>query len=307
MATVANDTRFRIAFNRMALREKLPKGDPRWGTFNDSFDNLTLSPVEIADQIYKGYAYTTWHSGRRNVENFICGQFIAIDMDSEDDRSRLDVLSEHPFVRMYGGILHTTPSHTEAAPRARVIFLLDRPIETGEGYTEAIRFLIAMFASDAACKDAAHFFYGASGCDLRIPDNVLPVSVLRRYYLRWMARTAKQQWQRLPTMAHENVISLDAERQRRRSATMEAGAPDDVEKLRTALGKIDPWAIDYNRWIGVIAAAKREFGEPAFGVIESWAQGKPGEVRREWERLKVAGRAKSTSAGTIYYLAAGGR
>jgi hypothetical protein len=55
--------RYRIAFNRMALTGKLPQGDRRWADFNDGFDNLTLTPTQIADHIYRGYSFTTWHDG----------------------------------------------------------------------------------------------------------------------------------------------------------------------------------------------------------------------------------------------------
>jgi hypothetical protein len=176
----------RIAFNRMALSAKLPQGDHRWGEFNDSFDNLTLDATAIADYIYRGYAFTTWMSGRRSIENFICGQHIAIDMDTGDERSTIDALSAHLLVRMYGGVIYTTPSHTPETPRARVLFLLDQTITDAEGYKEAMKFIIAQFdGADVACKDASRFFYGSLGCDLRLPDNVLPVAELRSLYRKW--------------------------------------------------------------------------------------------------------------------------
>lgn len=181
--------RYRIAFNRMALTAKLPSGDRRWAEFNDGFDNLTLSNVEIADQIYKGYAFTTWHDGRRSIENFICGQHIAIDMDTGDARSTLDTLMLHPWVRMYASLLYTTPSHTDHAPRARVVFMLDRCIESATGYTEAAKFVISQFdGADVACSDASRFFYGSLNCDMALPDGVLPVDHLRKFYADWQRK-----------------------------------------------------------------------------------------------------------------------
>lgn len=297
-------TRYRIAFNRMALREKLPQGDRRWAEFNDGFDNLTLEPFEVADQIYKGYAFTAWFDGRRATDNFILAQHIAVDMDTKDGRSTFDVLTEHPFVRMYGGLLYTTPSHTPEAPKARVLFFLDAPIEDAEGYKEAIRFVTAQFdGADPACVDSARFLYGSYACDLRLPGNVLPVGTLRRYYRRW---AAKHQKQAVTSVTTPDVISLDAERQRRRAAALAENMPDELGKLRDALAKIDPYSVDYNRWIGIIAAIKREFGEAGLPVASTWAKGKPGEVEREWARVK-SGRGKQMHVNTIYYLAAGGR
>lgn len=194
--------KYRIAFNRMALRAKLPQGDARWGEFNDSFDNLTFDTLTIADHIYRGYAFTTWMSGRRSIENFICGQHIAVDLDTGDERSTLANLSTHILVRMYGGIIYTTPSHTLEAPRARVLFFLDQPITDATGYQEAAKFIIAQFAgADAACSDASRFFYGSYNCELAIPDNVLPLLELRHHYAKWK----RAQPRREPVTAREYI------------------------------------------------------------------------------------------------------
>lgn len=180
------ESRYRIAFNAMALSGKLPMGDPRWAEFNDSFDNLTFTLSQIADHIYRGYAFTTWHEGRRSIEHFICGQHIAVDMDTGDERSTLAALEAHPFARMYASLIYTTPSHTDTAPRARALFLLDAPISSADGYSSAARFIISQFdGADLACNDASRFFYGSLNCDLVIPGHYLPLSHLRHYYANW--------------------------------------------------------------------------------------------------------------------------
>lgn len=298
-------TRYRISFNTMQLSGKLPQGDPRWGVFNDSFENLTLAPVEIANLIYKGYAFTTWHDGRRSLANFICGQHVAVDMDCGDERSSLDALTAHPWVRMYASLVYTTPSHTQEAPRARVLFLLDTPIDKADAYGEIVQFVMAQFdGPDTGCKDASRFFYGSRNCNLAMPDNVLPLAQLRRLY----AVDKRTSRRRKPARATPDlpVINLEAERTKRRAAALTQNTPDELEKARAALDKIGAYDVDYNTWIGIIAAMRDEFGEAAFPIVERWAQGKPGEVRREWDRVK-AGSKKAMHMGTIYYLAAGKR
>jgi hypothetical protein len=299
--------RYRISFSTMALSGKLPQGDPRWAEFNDSFENLTLAPMEIANLIYKGYSFTTWHDGRRKLENFICGQHVAIDLDTGDERSDIDHLAAHPWVRMYASLIYTTPSHTAAAPRARVLFLLDRPIESAAAYGEIVQFLMAQFDDpDTGCKDASRFFYGSLHCDMLTLDNVLPLTQLRRLYAV-DARKNKRRPVR-PAIAPNAapVINVEAERTKRRAAALMQNTPDELEKAAEALRKIGAYDVDYNRWIGIIAAMRDEFGEAAFPIVERWAQGKPGEVRREWDRIKTGGN-KAMHMGTIYYLAAGGK
>lgn len=296
--------RYRISFSTMALSGKLPQGDQRWAEFNDSFENLTLAPLEIANLIYKGYSFTTWHDGRRKLEHFICGQHVAIDMDTGDERSAIDTLAAHPWVRMYASLVYTTPSHKPEAPRARVLFLLDTPIESAAAYGEIVQFLMAQFDDpDTGCKDASRFFYGSLNCDLVTLDNVLPLAQLRRLYAVDARKNKRRPVKAAPDLP---VINLEAERTKRRAAALVANPPDELRKAADALAKIGPYDVDYNRWIGIIAAMRDEFGEAAFPIVERWAQGKPGEVRREWDRVK-AGRKSAMHMGTIYYLAAGRR
>jgi hypothetical protein len=290
----------------MALSGKLPQGDPRWATFNDSFENLTLAPLEIANLIYKGYAFTTWHDGRRKLEHFICGQHVAIDMDTGDERSSIDTLAEHPWVRMYASLVYTTPSHRPEAPRARVLFLLDQPVDKADAYGEIVQFLMAQFDDpDTGCKDASRFFYGSLNCDMATFDNVLPLTQLRRLYT---VDARKNKRRRAVTRVTPDlpIINLEAERTKRRAAALAQNVPDELEKAAEALRKIGPYDVDYNRWIGIIAAMRDAFGEAAYPIVEAWAQGKPGEVRREWERIKTDS-SRAMHLGTIYYLAAGRR
>lgn len=205
----------RIAINRMATG-KLPQGDPRWATFNDSFVNLDKELIDIANDIYLGHAYTTWHKGRRSIDNFILAEHIAIDMDSGDKRSSFDTLLKHDIVRMYASLMHTTPSHNADAPRARVLFLLDEPITDPMGYQAAAKFLVSQFdGADEHCTDASRFFYGAYDCDIWLSDNLLPVRQLRRYFRQWSRIHKLTEQAPPPSDEHDNIINLERHRQER--------------------------------------------------------------------------------------------
>ena len=295
---------YRIAINSMATG-KLPQGDPRWANFNDSFANQQLSLIDIANEIYLGHAYTTWHNGRRKLDNFICAQHIAIDMDTDDDRSTIEALEHHDLVRMYGGMIHTTPSHTTEAPRARVIFFLDTLIESAAKYSAAAEFLLSQFdGADTACKDASRFFYGSKGCSIALLDNVLPLAHLRHLYGKWKpSQPAKKSDDKIIDFHNRSVEKADVTSYDRKVGN---GEPvDKLEEVRSALAKVDPFSVDYNRWIGIIASLKREFGDSARGIAEQWAQGKDGEVDREWNRVK-ADHGKTMNVNTIFYLAKAG-
>lgn len=292
---------YRIAFNRMATG-KLPQGDPRWADFNDAFVNHELETIEIANYIYLGHAYTSWHNGRRKLDNFICAQHVAVDMDTGDERSSIAMLEQHDLVRMYGGLIHTTPSHSDEHPRARVIFFLDELITTAGAYSAAAEFLLSQFdGADTACKDASRFFYGSKNCQIALLDNVLPLAHMRHLYAKWKRTRPEHVTDPKVVNLHERRVErADVAAHERREEEQ-----DDLDKVRDALKRVDPWSVDYNRWIGIIATLKREFGDSALSVAEQWAQGSDGEVRREWERLK-GDRGKTMNMGTIFYLAKAG-
>ena len=183
---------YKIAVSNIALKGKIPAGDKRWGVFNDSFQNLELEPIDIANAIYTGRSITTWHNGRRSLDNFVLGQHIAVDMDSGDNRSTFDTLMQHEFVQMYASMIYTTPSHTPQAPRSRILFLLDSIIEDVNAYQQAAKFVCSLFdGCDSACTDASRFFYGSLNCDIQLVGKFLPLSHLRMHYRRLSKTVAK--------------------------------------------------------------------------------------------------------------------
>lgn len=184
---------FKIAISNIALHGKIPAGDARWGQFNDSFDNLELDVMDIANAIYTGRSFTTWHNGRRCIDNFVLGQHIAVDMDSGDKRSSFDLLKRHEFVRMYGNLIYSTPSHTEQAPRSRILFLLDQPITDSIAYQAAAKFICSLFdGCDSACTDASRFFYGSLNCNIELMHQILPLNELRHLYKLHAPKADKQ-------------------------------------------------------------------------------------------------------------------
>ena len=161
--------------NDRAELGKIMQGDiPAWREFNGSFVNVDIKPIDLMQRVQAGFAYTAQHKRYRSADNFICAQHIALDMDTEDERSSIAVLSVEPFFAEHASFIHTTPSHTAAKPKARVVFVLDRPIRSVDKYAELAQSLVHRFeSSDRACKDPARFFYGAKGCDVAWLGNIL--------------------------------------------------------------------------------------------------------------------------------------
>lgn len=178
--------RYLLAVNR-SHRGKLPKDATpgQWAAFNDAFQTCELTPAEIATEIRAGYAIAAVHDGRRKRANWQLCQHIGIDLD--DGRLSWDDVLSMPIVQDHAAIIHTTASHRPDAPRMRVLFLLQEPIEDADSYASIVGcFLRAFSTADPLCKDPSRLFFGAADCRLRLmSDNVLTEEDIANIATAW--------------------------------------------------------------------------------------------------------------------------
>lgn len=276
--------RYRIAVSTMALNGKIPQGSPLWSKFNASFENMELDLWEFAHAVYMGHPFTTWHKNRwRDNRNYLLGQHIGLDFDSGDERSSIDYLSRDPFVDKFASLIYTTPSHTENAPKARVVFLLDQPIRQAQNYALAAAALLWIFGTaDRQCKDPARFFYGSKDCDLKLNENVLPVSVVKDLVLeyRTTGRTAKN----------------------KTSKPFSTKDPDILE-IQRALDCIPAMEIDYGEWVTVLMALHHDLPENiGLPLAEAWGMGQGDEIARKWKSFART-EGEKVGLGTVFHLA----
>lgn len=270
-----------------ALPGKLPPGDPRWHSFNAGFVNQDVDQLTLAANIYDGHAFTTWHRNNwRASENFLLGQHLALDFDTEDARSTLPALQREPFIAKHAALVYTTPSHTPDKPRARVVFLLDTPIYQAKNYTAAMAALLWLYGTaDRQCKDAVRFFYGGKpgACEMEWLNNELPLALVKDLIARYQATGAQ-------TKHHTTRIYT----------------PNNAseEEVMAALRCIPAWGITYDEWIRVLMALHSAFPDSGLSMAEAWAEGKPGEVERKWKSFKTDGNtAGRVGLGTLFSLA----
>ena len=268
------------------LQGKIPPGHPYWKKFNGSFQNMELPYNEFATAIYTGKPFTTWHKNNwRHSDNYLLGHHLGVDFDTEDKRSTIAHLLKDPFVQKYASLVYTTPSHTIEKPRARVVFLLEEPINQAKNYVAAATALLWLFGSaDRQCKDAARFFYGAgAGADMELLPGRLPLAIVKDMIRQYQSTGL---------------------RQKRRSQTYEPRSTDEKE-VQAALQTIPPWSIDYDQWLAVLMAIHSEFpGTNGLALAESWAEGQSGEVERKWKSFDQTGNvAGRVGLGTLFALA----
>lgn len=283
----STDKTYNVAIGPV-LQNKIPYGDPYWSKFNGSFENLSLTQSDVATSLYDGRPITTQHTEHwRHSRNYLMGQHLGIDFDTEDSRSSLPGLMKDPFVHKHASLLYTTPSHTPDKPRARVIFLLDTPIKQPANYILAASALLWIFGTaDRQCKDAARFFYGGrpGACEMEWVGNELPLDLVKDLIKRYQE------------------TGLRARKQLRSNYEPRSASETEVVD---ALKKIDPWAIEYDEWVAVLMAIHSEFpGANGEAIAESWAQGKDKEVESKWKSFNAGGSGLGrVGIGTMFKMA----
>lgn len=279
----------KISFSRMALDKKIESGDPVWPQFNASFVNQEIEMIDIANLIYLGHPFTTWHANNwRETKNFLAAGHLALDFDTGDERSSIDYLIKDDFIQKYAALIYTTPSHTEASPKGRALFLLDNPIEQGKNYTRSVMALIWLFSGvttpDRKCKDPCRFFYGSKNCQIELIDNVLPLDLVQYLIGQYEATGDAQK----KTVEAKNYKPSTA----------------DEKEIADALRVIPAWGIDYEEWYKVLMGIHNHLGDAGLGLAQSWGQGEDGEINKLWRCFKPNGNGSGTvTIKTVFKLA----
>lgn len=278
------DTTYKVSIGPV-LWDKIPQGSYYWGEFNGAFKNQEVKHGEFGNYIYGGHTFTTWHNQWRDSKNYLAGQHLGIDFDTEDKRSEVDTLIKDPFIEKYAALVYTTVSHKIDAQRARVVFLLDAPIQQPANYIAAVSSLLWLFGgADRQCKDCVRFFYAmGQGGRIEWLPNVLPLSIVKDMIARYKA-TGEQQ---------------------KRTIQQYTAQTADEQQVQDALKCIPPWGIQYDEWLCVLMAVHSAFpGSNGLAIADSWAQGDKGEVERKWRSFTGDGNTSGRiGLGTLFNIA----
>ncbi|HVE02903.1 MAG TPA: hypothetical protein VNB30_02470, partial [Rhizomicrobium sp.] len=109
----------------------------RVSAFSTDWKPAELSLEELAKHIDQGLAFgPQFERGRRKTETFKAAGFVAIDVDGT---MSLEEARSHDFIRRYGSVLYTTPSHSkEGYDHFRIVFATPFPIESARTWKHAL-------------------------------------------------------------------------------------------------------------------------------------------------------------------------
>jgi hypothetical protein len=169
---VSSIATLKVAINRH-VKNKIARGDnDGWSSATYKFKNMQVAPEAFIREVASGHAFCAWLKGQRKSKNFQCMQVLAVDIDSG---LTIEEVLAHPFFQKFGWFIYTTPSHRADAPRFRIVFLMEQPIETEQRMKLAYTGIIRMFAGDRSCTDASRLFFGSENCEVHRVDRVLPI------------------------------------------------------------------------------------------------------------------------------------
>jgi hypothetical protein len=179
---MSEDPLVRMGFSRYVYHDKIVGGDLRgYARLNGSFENLELLRSDVAWLVHEGRPYTCWlKQPWRTGDNFQLAQHIGLDFDSESPACAVSALVKDPIIERYATVVYATPSSQPEAPRARVLFCLERPISDRHEYVRAVLALMHLYGTaDSQCKDEVRFFYGCGATpEVAFLNRVLPMAKL---------------------------------------------------------------------------------------------------------------------------------
>lgn len=277
-----------VAISSLQLKTKPQRGNSSfWNQFNGSFVNRTVTPLELADEVWQGHAFTSWlKKPWRNIKNYDHAQTIGLDFDTGDSRSDPNKLYNDPFTQKYGSFIYTTFSHTEEMPRCRVVFVLDTPIYQPRNFSRSASSLIWLYGgvSDRASKDPVRGFFGGppGETDAWWIGNVLPIELLKQNIKRY-----------------EYTGSLERRAHGRRAKYRAKNVTE--REIIEALNTIDPWGIDYDDWVHVLMAIHSALpNEAGLAIAERWGQGEGNEIAARWKGFNSS---RGLTVATLFDIA----
>ncbi|MEI8179593.1 hypothetical protein [Aestuariivirga sp.] len=148
---------FKLAI-RTDIKDKISSEDLKGSA--SGWLNVQLTLHELMDSVSNGFPFThQFINGYRKGSNFAGTNALIADIDGTLSLER--ALAD-PFIKAHATLIYTTPSHTEAENRYRILFHLKRDIYDGESYEALYTALMKRVPTDPAAKSCAQFFFGNS-------------------------------------------------------------------------------------------------------------------------------------------------
>ena len=296
---------YRLSINRIPILDK-PGDDFPWHDYNERFEVCDVTAAGLLEQIGKGHGFAPVFrgDGRPTIQNFSESPFIAVDMDTEDERSSLRTLVEHPLVSYHGALIYPTHSHRDEKPRHRVLFLLDMPIFSAVAYGNAVRAINSLFEGADGTGGPNKTWQANGNIDFRhlwdkcylSPTLQFSPEMVTHYILQHKLKTDKEA---------KDKQRYDARQYKQHYESSTGDSIMQLSELGPRLFRLDPYSLSYDEWVKLGAALAHTYGDAAYWLFKDWSD-RPGKQpldRNKWQTFaKEAAAGKSAGYGSVIKL-----
>lgn len=142
----------------------------------NGWEHVTSTVDDLLRAIKAGYAYSAWFlDGVRRIENYVGSNIVSIDIDGTN---KIDTTIEHDFSQRHLTAIYTTCSHSSQEHRFRLVFRLERVIESSQEYRNILRALQIMYSGDRSAAEPARLFYGNDRAEVQSWNRFIPNDVI---------------------------------------------------------------------------------------------------------------------------------
>jgi hypothetical protein len=170
----------KCAINTRVINKPQPDDKAAWKSLASEWQNVEQPIIKFAAHVNNGNPFCAQMLNRRSNINFMGTNILTVDID---EGWTLPEFLNDDFVKNFGAMVYTTPSHTEARHRLRGVFLMEQEIIDPTVMRSANIGLIRKFGGDMACNDVCRLYFGSKGSNPIILGNVLPSVELERLVL----------------------------------------------------------------------------------------------------------------------------
>lgn len=169
----ASSMKARVAVSSVAMNHKPDRME--YDALYRSYTNQEIDPFDLVGIVATGQSFAPWAGEPRNAINWRCCQVVGVDLEKHADAA-LEVAQEQDFYRRYGFMGYTTMSHTPAAPRCRLLFVLDAPVDDREVCHWGALAIAEMWSpvSDLGSADRGRAFLGNPNATIELNGRLLP-------------------------------------------------------------------------------------------------------------------------------------
>ena len=180
----------KLSVNRSII-DKPPRGSPV--SYAEGFIPVEISQSDFIASIKEGFAFSAqFKDDYRNSKNFICSDFIAVDID--EGLTLQDAIA-NPFIRANAAFIYTTPSHTDLSNRFRIVFVTPKTVTSADVWKKALQGIGRKFGGDPSIKDAARLFYGNQNAQVFEFEKILSQESFDQIFLLSHSKISKNRQQ----------------------------------------------------------------------------------------------------------------